>query len=81
MCEGPAVDARRRSSLISETNDTGEARSIKVVCLSDTHGFHRYLKVPDGDILIHAGDFMAHGRAAKEVEDFNEWLGSLPHPH
>lgn len=28
----------------------------KIICVSDTHGLHRKLDVPDGDILIHAGD-------------------------
>ena len=31
--------------------------------------------MPDGDILIHAGDFMAFGDAPKEIIDFNHWLG------
>jgi predicted phosphodiesterase len=29
---------------------------IKIVCISDTHGLHRNLSIPEGDILIHAGD-------------------------
>lgn len=30
---------------------------MKIVCISDTHGRHWPLDIPDGDILIHAGDF------------------------
>ena len=30
--------------------------AIRVVCISDTHGLYNF-PVPDGDILIHAGDF------------------------
>lgn len=52
---------------------------MKIVCLSDTHGTHRQVKVPEGDILIHAGDFSLFGDM-KEVIDFNAWLGTLPHP-
>jgi len=40
---------------------------VRIVCLSDTHGRHARLSVPDGDILIHAGDFMAFGAAPKEM--------------
>jgi predicted phosphohydrolase len=42
----------------------------------------RHLKfdVPDGDIFIHAGDFSACG-SLSEVQEFNEWLGDLPHEH
>ena len=46
--------------------------------ISDTHNDHRSLKVPDGDVLIHAGDFTSFGRKS-HAEDFNKWLGELPH--
>jgi Icc-related predicted phosphoesterase len=52
---------------------------MRIVCISDTHGFHRKLEVPDADLLIHAGDFMVHGRTVDEIDDFNDWLGDLPH--
>ncbi len=53
--------------------------SIRIVCLSDTHGRHDELDVPEGDILLHAGDFSERGRPA-EVEDFGRFLARLPHP-
>ncbi|NJO04030.1 MAG: metallophosphoesterase [Bacteroidia bacterium] len=53
---------------------------MKIVCLSDTHGVHTHIQIPTGDLLIHAGDFCRYGRP-QEIVDFNEWLGSLPHPH
>jgi len=37
------------------------ARDLRIVCLADTHGFHDRLAVPDGDILVHAGDVTARG--------------------
>jgi len=52
---------------------------LRLVCIADTHGFHRKLDLPDGDILIHAGDF--DGRSVEEVDDFNAWLGTLPFHH
>ena len=54
---------------------------IRIVCISDTHGQHAKLGVPDGDVLIHAGDFMAFGDTPKEIIDFNQWLGGQPHRH
>jgi Icc-related predicted phosphoesterase len=54
---------------------------IRIVCISDTHGQHAKLSVPDGDILIHAGDFMAFGDTPKEIIDFNQWLGKQNHRH
>ena len=51
----------------------------RLVLLSDTHGMHRELSVPDGDILVHAGDLTEHG-TLEEVRAFDAWLGGLPHP-
>ena len=55
---------------------------IRVVCISDTHNQISKMThdFPDGDILIHAGDFSEAGHIS-EVKAFNEWLGSLPHKH
>ena len=43
----------------TSTKSEGKNNLIKVVLISDTHGKHRELDsiLPDGDILIHAGDF------------------------
>jgi Icc-related predicted phosphoesterase len=53
----------------------------RIVCISDTHGLHRKVAVPEGDLLIHAGDFMSAGKSLEEIADFNDWLGGQPHPH
>ncbi|HQW28412.1 MAG TPA: metallophosphatase domain-containing protein [Verrucomicrobiales bacterium] len=55
---------------------------LSIVALSDTHGMHASMKhgIPDGDVLIHSGDFCGHGRM-QELLDFAEWMGALPHPH
>lgn len=38
------------------TDITG-ADGMKLVCISDTHSLHRRIPdIPDGDVLIHAGD-------------------------
>ena len=55
-----------------------EENGVKIICISDTHGKHHDMDIPDGDILIHAGDFTMLGLIS-EVILFNEWLGSLPH--
>ena len=51
---------------------------MKIVLISDTHGRHREVTVPNGDILIHSGDFSGRGNPY-EVEDFLEWFTSQPH--
>lgn len=47
---------------------------MNLVCISDTHGLHRKIKLPEGDILIHAGDFTRNGELST-IHDFNLWLG------
>jgi predicted phosphodiesterase len=52
----------------------------RLVLLSDTHGYHARLRVPDGDVLVHAGDFCSHGKE-KEARSFARWLAAQPHAH
>ncbi|HLP21461.1 MAG TPA: metallophosphatase domain-containing protein [Chitinophagales bacterium] len=51
---------------------------MKFVAISDTHGLHGQLTVPDADTVIHAGDFCMRGTMA-EAESFLTWFSSLPH--
>jgi Icc-related predicted phosphoesterase len=53
---------------------------MRIVTISDTHGYHDKLEVPDGDLLVHAGDMSMRGRL-DEVEAFDRWLAQLPHRH
>ncbi len=57
-----------------------EGMAMRIVVISDTHGMHEQVSLPDGDVLVHAGDFTARG-ALKEVAEFNRYLGRLPHRH
>lgn len=63
-----------------EAADPAPARTLRVVCLSDTHGHHGALEIPDGDLFVHAGDFTKRGTLA-EVAAFDAFLAELPHPH
>ncbi|KAG8167166.1 hypothetical protein KVR01_002855 [Diaporthe batatas] len=56
-----------------------EKPPIRVVCLSDTHD-QIVRDVPDGDLLIHAGDLTNSG-SAKDIQKQVDWLASLPHRH
>jgi hypothetical protein len=29
---------------------------MRIVAIADTHLFHRDYEIPDGDVLVHAGD-------------------------
>lgn len=51
---------------------------MRLVLISDTHGRHTELQLPQGDMLIHAGDFSRHGKP-QEIRAFNTWLSGLPY--
>jgi Icc-related predicted phosphoesterase len=53
--------------------------SKSIVMISDTHGLHRSVEIPPGDILVHAGDLTRFGDR-EELAEFNEFIGALPHP-
>jgi len=53
---------------------------MRLVFLSDTHGANLHHPVPDGDVLIHCGDFSKLGKE-KELLEFSEWFFSYPHKH
>ncbi len=51
---------------------------MRIVCVSDTHNCNEAIAVPDGDLIIHAGDATVNGTEA-EVEAFIDWFSNLPH--
>jgi len=55
---------------------------MKIVCISDTHTMHNTsrIQIPDGDVLIHAGDITGHG-GLKPIIEFSAWLKRQPHKH
>jgi len=53
---------------------------LKIVTISDTHNKHKQILIPDGDIILHAGDATGRGERG-EIESFVKWYGSLPHKH
>lgn len=51
---------------------------MRLVVISDTHNYHRDMEIPDGDVLIHCGDFSMSG-GLRDVVELNKWFGELPH--
>jgi len=61
--------------------------AVRFVCISDTHSYESKTNlkgptaleaIPEGDVLLHCGDFTNVGRL-QEVEAFAAWFGLLPH--
>lgn len=50
---------------------------MKFVTIADTHSRHRSLRLPKGDVLIHAGDISYRGEKL-EVKDFLDWFSQQP---
>ncbi len=53
---------------------------MRLVAIADTHLFTDDLHVPDGDVLIHAGDMCRRGDL-EELRRAAAWLASLPHKY
>ena len=53
---------------------------MRIVCISDTHGLHKIMDdlnpLPQGDILLHAGDCTNVGKP-HEVKEFVEWFQNI----
>jgi hypothetical protein len=50
---------------------------VSIVFISDTHNAQPH--IPDGDILIHAGD-LTQSRSFQELQTALSWLRGLSHP-
>lgn len=55
----------------------------RIVCISDTHTYQKKMvhSIPDGDVLIHAGDFMSSGWDQFQYIPFLHWFSEQPHKH
>lgn len=49
---------------------------MKFIAISDTHGQHTKLLLPEGDVIIHAGDISGRGTES-QVREFIDWFSSL----
>jgi len=71
------------SSLSSTgTTEWNPKTHVRIVCVSDTHGKHRKMTqaIPNGDVLVHAGDFTNVGHTW-QVKDVCDWMSDMPHKH
>lgn len=53
---------------------------LKFVAISDTHGRHKSVRLPAGDVLLHAGDITYKGERS-ETENFLTWFAQQPFEH
>lgn len=74
--------AWNRVTLVDPASGPVTEDCVRFVCISDTHRklFVIADRIPDGDVLLHAGDFSNVGLPT-DVKEFNDILGRLPHKH
>ncbi|MEZ4221991.1 MAG: metallophosphatase domain-containing protein [Polyangiaceae bacterium] len=53
---------------------------MRIVAVADTHLYHAELRVPQGDVFIHAGDLCRSGELRELVRAL-DWMNELPHRH
>ncbi len=53
---------------------------MRIVAISDTHGKHRDVSLPAGDVLVHTGDLTVDG-SEFVIEDFVRWIATQPFTH
>uniref|UniRef100_A0A8R1HLY1 Metallophos domain-containing protein n=2 Tax=Caenorhabditis japonica TaxID=281687 RepID=A0A8R1HLY1_CAEJA len=76
------LQERIQKNALGEVNSppTDGTPYLKVVCISDTHEQLHNVSVPDGDVLIHAGDFTNNGNDSELIK-FNEEMARFPHKY
>jgi Icc-related predicted phosphoesterase len=80
-CQAPACPEHDMQPKTTHRRRDKVRRSLRIVLLSDMHELHREVDVPEGDILLCAGDWTMQSRSLRSIADFNQWLGELPHQH
>jgi Icc-related predicted phosphoesterase len=69
------------SPLESCAADVDSGRSVRFVCVSDTHTKHTELRLPPGEVLLHTGDFVGnYGRGSDLVDHltkFSHWIAEV----
>lgn len=53
----------------------------KIVAISDSHGHHWDLDIPECDILVCAGDISRGHSSVSQLQDFNNWIDTVNCKH
>ena len=83
------INNKKLNNNINDSKDDAkEYPFIQIVHISDTHLRHKKFTdiIPDGDILIHSGDFgqkseLNNGKIPNEIYEFIQWFDKLPHKY
>lgn len=82
MCKAMLDNVLKRRYEETVIYSPNAERDLNVVFISDTHGLHEKLKLPDDiDLLVHAGDFTETGLQKSEYAAFAEWFAEQKAKH
>lgn len=65
---------------LNQLDPLNPVNPLQLVFISDTHGLHDLVSIPECDILLHSGDYSSHG-TVKEFHEFLYWLDKQPAKH
>ena len=55
---------------------------MRIVFISDTHGWHEDVALPEGDILVHCGDLVTNVmKGLVSLREVDDWFGRQPFQH
>jgi hypothetical protein len=58
-----------------------DLKRLRFVCMSDTHNEISKISIPYGDVFVHCGDAVNHRTSARDLINFNQFVGQLPHKY
>jgi predicted phosphohydrolase len=65
----------------SDATDRTNLKHLRFVCMSDTHNEIEKVAIPYGDVFVHCGDAVKHQTSARDLRNFNRFVGQLPHKY
>jgi len=77
--ESDGISPKMYDLTIAELNmkEKGTNR-LRVVTVADTHAVHAYVPLPEGDLLVHAGDMCYEESRSYEGDKVDKWVAAHP---
>ena len=63
------------------TTKRTDLKRLRFVCMLDTHNKIEKISIPDGDIFEHCGGAVKYRTSARDLRNFNQYVGQLSHKY
>eukprot|EP00048_Salpingoeca_helianthica_P015930 m.229481 g.229481 ORF g.229481 m.229481 type:complete len:277 (+) comp17753_c0_seq1:88-918(+) len=74
------LQVKQKVEAVPPTTEPRRPDFLRLVCISDTHNLTNKLVLPEGDVLVHAGDFSNTGEP-EDIIKFSAFLKAQPFEH